>query len=101
MGATATETIAALRDGTTLAIGRQVMVRALEGGARLRIALAGWPHHVDAGTRAYLARLPWRWRRAVILVYGLGRTQEQAARELCVSRATVGRDLDRAVELYG
>lgn len=77
------------------------MMRALEGGARLRVALRGWPHHVDAETRAFVQALPWRWRRAVILVYGEGRTQEQAARELCISRATVGRDLDRAAERFG
>lgn len=76
------------------------MMRALEGGARLRVALRGWPQHVDARTHAFLAALPWRWRRAVILVYGQGLTQEQAARELCISRATVGRDLDRAAERF-
>ena len=84
----------------TLTTGRWPMMRAFEGGARLRVALRGWPHFVDAPTQAFLQALPWRWRRAVILVYGKGLTQEQAARELCVSRATVGRDLDRAAEQF-
>jgi DNA-directed RNA polymerase specialized sigma24 family protein len=77
------------------------MTRSLESGARLRIALRGYPHHLDPETIAFLRSLPYRWRRAVELYYGCGMTQEQAGRELCVSRHTVGRDLDRVAELFG
>ncbi len=77
------------------------MMRALEGGARLRIALRGYPHHLDTETLAFLRSLPYRWRRAVELYYGCGMTLDQAGRELCVSRRTVGRDLDRAAEIFG
>lgn len=63
----------------------------------LRVAMAGYPEDVEPAVSAFLAALPWRWRRAVQLVYGMGRTQEQAARELCVSRWTVGRDLRHAM----
>lgn len=67
-----------------------------DGGAMLRAAMAGYPDAMDPVVEALLAALPWRYRRAVELVYGEGRTQEQAAAELCVSRWTVMRDLREA-----
>ena len=64
-----------------------------DGGAMLRAAMVGYPDSMEPEVRAFLEALPWRHRRAVELVYGEGRTHEQAAAQLCVSRWTVGRDL--------
>jgi len=52
-----------------------------EARAQLKSLLAPWPD-LDAGAQASLGRLPWRARRAVVLVYGEGLTQQEAARRL-------------------
>lgn len=74
--------------------------RAPDSRAMLRAAMLGYPRDLEPRVVAFLATLPWRWHVAVELVYGRGLTQEQAARELCVSRWTVGRDLRQAARRW-
>lgn len=66
-----------------------------EAIARLRCMMASYPC-LDAETEAALGRMHWRARRAVVLMYGEGCTQIEAARRLGVSQRTVARDLDTA-----
>lgn len=72
----------------------------MDSAARLRVAMAGYPDHLDPDVREFLCRLVWRRRRAVELVYGRGLTQEEAGRVLCVSRRTIGRDLAEVCRLF-
>lgn len=71
----------------------------LDVRAQLRAALARWPR-VDQPTSAYLATLPWRVRRAVVLVYGHRYSLDEAAVHLAVHRATIGRYLSTAYKHY-